>query len=46
MGREVLAVCDQIRAVDKARLLDWVEQIETDSLKAIDLAIQQVLALV
>jgi mRNA interferase MazF len=46
MGREVLAVCDQIRAVDKARLLDWVEQIEPDALKTIDQAIQQVLALV
>ncbi len=45
MGKNLLAVCDQLRAVDKARLADWVEVMDQESLDSIDKALQQVLSL-
>jgi mRNA interferase MazF len=45
MGRNVLAVCDQLRAVDKTRLTDWIEVMDQKSLDSIGKALQQVLSL-
>ncbi|MHC1727900.1 MAG: type II toxin-antitoxin system PemK/MazF family toxin [Syntrophobacteraceae bacterium] len=45
MGKEILAVCDQLRAVDKTHLADWIESIDSESLGSIGKALQQVLAL-
>jgi mRNA interferase MazF len=45
MGKTVLAVCDQLRAVDKTRLTDWIEAMDQESLDSIRKALQQVLSL-
>jgi mRNA interferase MazF len=45
MGKDVVAVCDQIRAVDKGRLLQWVELIAPKSLQVIEQALQRILVL-
>jgi mRNA interferase MazF len=45
MGKNVLAVCDQLRAVDKTRLADWIEVMDQESLDSIGKALQQVLSL-
>jgi mRNA interferase MazF len=45
MGRNVVAVCDQIRAVDKNRLAQWIEEMGKEDLEAISKALNQVLAL-
>jgi mRNA-degrading endonuclease toxin of MazEF toxin-antitoxin module len=45
MGREVRAVCDQIRAIDKARLSGWIEEMGKEDLESIGMALKQVLAL-
>jgi mRNA-degrading endonuclease toxin of MazEF toxin-antitoxin module len=45
MGRDALAVCDQLRAVDKARLSDWIEYMDHRSLDSISKALQQILSL-
>jgi len=45
MGKNALAVCDQLRAVDKTRLTDWIEVMDQGSLDAIGKALQQVLSL-
>lgn len=45
MGKNALAVCDQLRAVDKTRLTDWIEVMEPESLDSIGKALQQVLSL-
>lgn len=45
MGKNVLAVCDQLRAVDKTRLSDWIEVMDQESLDSIGKALQQVLSL-
>ena len=45
MGKNALAVCDQLRAVDKTRLTDWIEVMDQDSLDSIGKALQQVLSL-
>ncbi len=45
MGKNVLAVCDQLRAVDKTRLSEWIEMMDQESLDAISKALQQVLSL-
>ncbi|MGA2935788.1 MAG: type II toxin-antitoxin system PemK/MazF family toxin [Syntrophobacteraceae bacterium] len=45
MGKNVLAVCDQLRAVDKTRLSDWIEIMNQESLDSISKALQQVLSL-
>ncbi len=44
MGKNVLAVCDQLRAVDKTRLTDWIEVMDQESLDSIGKALQQVLS--
>jgi len=45
MERTVLAVCDQIRAVDKSRLVDWIEPMSKEDLDAVSGALNRVLAL-
>ncbi len=45
MGRNALAICDQLRAVDKTRLADWIETMDHESLGSISKALQQVLSL-
>ena len=45
MGRDALAVCDQLRAVDKTRLTDWIGIMDQKSLDSIGKALQQVLSL-
>jgi mRNA interferase MazF len=45
MGKNVLAVCDQLRAVDKTRLSDRIEMMDRESLDAVSKALQQVLSL-
>lgn len=44
-GKEVIAVCDQIRAVDKSRLSAWIEQMSADDLENIGKALKQMLSL-
>ena len=34
MGQEVLAVCDQIRAIDKTRLSAWIEEMSKEDLES------------
>jgi mRNA interferase MazF len=45
MGKNGLAVCDQLRAVDMTRLTDWVEFMDQESLDSIGKALQQNLSL-
>jgi mRNA interferase MazF len=45
MGKSALAVCDQLRAVDKTRLTEWIEFLELMSLDCIGKALQQVLSI-
>ena len=45
MGKNALAVCDQLRAVDKTRLTDWIEVMDQESLDSICKALQQVLSI-
>jgi hypothetical protein len=45
MGKNVLAVCDRLRVVDKTRLSDWIEIMNQKSLDSISKALQQVLSL-
>jgi mRNA interferase MazF len=45
MGKQVIAVCDQIRAVDKSRLIDSVGSISLNDLHAVDDGLRQVLSL-
>ena len=45
MGQEVRAVCDQIRAIDKARLSAWIEEMGLEDLEDINNALKRVLAL-
>ncbi|WP_368860870.1 type II toxin-antitoxin system PemK/MazF family toxin [Desulforhabdus sp. TSK] len=45
MGKNALAVCDQLRAVDKTRLTDWIEVMDQESLESIGKGLQQVLSL-
>jgi mRNA interferase MazF len=44
-GREVRAVCDRVRAVDKSRLATWIEAMDEADLKKIGQALKQILAL-
>jgi mRNA interferase MazF len=44
-GKEVRAVCDQVRAVDKSRLTAWIEQMSEADLDKISQALKQVLVL-
>lgn len=45
LGKQVVAVCDQIRTIDKSRLRDSAGQLSTKDLHALDDALRQVLAL-
>ena len=45
LGRQVVAVCDQIRAVDKSRLLDHVGSLSYDDLATLDNGLRRVLYL-
>ena len=45
LGKQVVAVCDQIRAVDKTRLIKEAGSLSRDDLEALDLGLRQVLSL-
>jgi mRNA interferase MazF len=45
LGRQVVAVCDQIRAVDKSRLLERIEAISKEDLLQLERGLSQTLAL-
>jgi len=44
-GKEVRAVCDQLRAIDKTRLAAWIEEMSMEDMESIGKALKQVLAL-
>ena len=45
MDREVVAVCDQIRAVDKSRLVKMIGQLAIEDLELLEKSLRQVLAI-
>ncbi len=45
LGKQVTAVCDQIRTVDKSRLKDLIGHLSAEDLDALDDGLQQVLSL-
>ena len=45
MGRDVVAVCDQIRAVDKSRFIERIGPLSKSDLMELEKGLQQVLAL-
>ncbi len=45
MEKQAVAVCDQIRAVDKARLLKQTDTLSKENMNALDAALRQVLTL-
>jgi mRNA interferase MazF len=45
LGRSVVAVCDQIRAVDKSRLLEAADSLSKEDMEAIENGLRQVLLL-
>jgi mRNA interferase MazF len=45
LGRKAVAVCDQIRAVDKTRLMEKAGEISRDDLAEIEKGLRQVLVL-
>jgi len=45
LGRQAVAVCDQIRAVDKTRLLKLEGLLSQKDIKALDEGLKQVLSL-
>ncbi len=45
MQKQVVAVCDQIRAVDKARLVKYADTLSREDMNALDAGLRQVLAL-
>jgi len=45
LGRQVVAVCDQIRAVDKGRLAEHIGSLDIQEITDLDNALRQVLAL-
>jgi mRNA interferase MazF len=45
LGRKALAVCDQIRAVDKSRLGTKADSLSCQDLEAIESGLRQVLCL-
>ena len=45
LGRQAVAVCDQIRAVDKSRLVEKIETISKDDLLELEKGLRQTLAL-
>ena len=44
-NKDVIAVCDQIRAVDKSRLVDYIEDISANDMQKIEDSIKKVLVL-
>ena len=45
LGKNVIAVCDQIRAIDKTRLVKEAGSLRPEDLEAVDEGLRQVLAL-
>jgi mRNA interferase MazF len=45
LGKQLIAVCDQIKAIDKKRLMKPAGQLSTTELHTLDEALKQVLAL-
>jgi mRNA interferase MazF len=45
MGKQVSAVCDQIRTVDKSRLVQPAGNLSSDDMNTLDDSIRQVLSL-
>ena len=45
LGKKVVAVCDQIRAVDKSRLIDVAGHLSAHDLRALEDGLRQVLVL-
>jgi len=45
LGKQVVAVCDQIRAVDKARLIKKADSMSKEDMTALDVCLRQVLSL-
>jgi len=45
LGRKAVAVCDQIKAVDKSRLVEKAEEISREDLAEIEKGLRQVLVL-
>jgi mRNA interferase MazF len=45
LGKQVVAVCDQIRAVDKTRLIKEAGSLSREDLEALDLGLRQVLSI-
>ncbi len=45
LGKKGVAVCDQIRAVDKSRLLDKIGELEKEKLAELENGLRQVLCL-
>jgi mRNA interferase MazF len=45
LGKQVIAVCDQIKAIDKKRLMKPAGKLSTTELHTLDEALKQVLAL-
>ena len=45
LGKKVVAVCDQIRAIDKKRIIRSAGKLSTMELRILDEALKQVLAL-
>jgi len=45
LGKQVVAVCDQIRAVDKARLIKKAGSMSKEDMTALDVCLRQVLSL-
>jgi mRNA interferase MazF len=44
-GKEVVAVCDQLRAVDKSRLISYIEQMNAVDMKIIEESLRKILML-
>ena len=45
LGRKVQAVCDQIRAIDKSRLLEKADSLSLEDMALLETALKQVLCL-
>ena len=45
LGKQVVAVCDQIRAVDKTRLINNAGSLSNEDMTALDAGLRQVLCL-
>jgi mRNA interferase MazF len=45
LDRQVIAVCDQIRAVDKTRLVEFIGRLRHEDMESISAALKQILVL-